>query len=93
VHHVIRVITSLMLSLQTLRKRKRSEITGKCVCVCVSPQVDEVDEFGGELPLLGAAELRRVALHHLRQLIEHTVPLRVGEPSCGQFVLKHTHTQ
>jgi len=62
------------------------------VCVCVSPQVDEVDEFGGELPLLGAAELRRVALHHLRQLIEHTVPLRVGEPSCGQFVLKHTHT-
>lgn len=94
VHHVITqwiwVITSPLLSQQTLRKRKRwrSQCDRGHVCVCVSPQVDEVDEFGGELSLLRAAELWRVTLHHLRQLIEHTVPLRVGEPSRGQFILK-----
>lgn len=55
-----------------------------------SPQVDKGDEFGREASLLGVAELRRVSPHHLGQLVEHTVPLRVGKPSCGQLVLKHT---
>lgn len=54
------------------------------------PQVDKGDEFGREASLLRVAELRRVSSHHLGQLVEHTVPLRVGKPSCGQLVLKHT---
>ena len=64
-----------------------------------SPEVDKVDELGGELPLLRVAELRGLALHHLRQLIEHAVPLGVGKPAGGQLVLRtdtrtrtHGHT-
>lgn len=55
-----------------------------------SPDVDEEDEHGGEASLLRVAELRWVAPHHLSQLIKHAVPLRVREPSGGQFVLKQT---
>lgn len=59
-----------------------------------SPHVDKGDELGGEASLLRVAELRRVAPHHLSQLIEHTVPLGVGEATSGQLVLgkRHTHT-
>lgn len=55
-----------------------------------SPHVDKGDEFGREASLLRVAELWRVAPHHLGQLIKHAVPLWVGEPSCGQLVLKDT---
>lgn len=53
------------------------------------PHVDKGDEFGREAPLLRVAELWRVSPHHLGQLVEHTVPLWVGEPACGQLILKH----
>lgn len=46
-------------------------------------QVDEVDEARGELAFFGVAQLRRVPFHDLRELIEHTVPLRVRKPACG----------
>lgn len=57
-----------------------------------SPHVDKGDELGREASLLGVAELRRVAPHHLSQLVEHAVPLGVGEAAGGQLVLGHTHT-
>ena len=53
------------------------------------PHVDKGDEFGREAPLLRVAELWWVSPHHLGQLVEHTVPLWVGEPASGQLILKH----
>lgn len=56
------------------------------------PEVNKVDELGGELPILRVAEVGRFPLHHLGQLIKDTVPLGVGEASRGQLVLKaNTH--
>lgn len=68
----------------TLRLSRSIKVTDS------SPHVDKGDEFGREAPLLRVAELRRVAPHHLSQLIKHAVPLRVREPSGGQLVLKQT---
>ena len=63
-----------------------------CKRLCrFSPQVDEGDELGGEAPLVRVAELGGVPLHHLGQLVEHTVPLGVGEATRGQLILTHTN--
>lgn len=57
----------------------------------LSPHVDKGDELGGEPPLVRVAELWRISSDHLGQLVEHAVPLGVGEPARGQLVLKRTN--
>ena len=47
-------------------------------------EVYKVDElYGEEVHVVG--ETRRVAMHHLGQLLKHGVPLGVGELPCGKL--------